>query len=131
MAFHNGCLRGIYRIFWPRSISKFELHAKTNFEPIQTTTKMRRLWWLGNILRMSHNRIPRVALRWTPQSERKPPGEEQSRKRLRQWVSHEVRRKLPLWTELVGGREWRPHAPFGAKSKKKRINQKRTVVQIF
>ena len=50
----------------------------------------------------------------------KPPGEEQSRKRLIQWVSHGVRRKWSLSAELVGGREWRPHAPDGAKSKKKK-----------
>ena len=36
----------------------------------------------------------------------KPPGEEQSRKRLRQSVSHEVRRKWQLSTELIGDRKW-------------------------
>ena len=79
--FYNGCLRSICRIFWPRTISNLELHAITNSELIQTTIKAR-LRWLGQILRMSHNRISRVALKWILK-----------RKRLRQWVSHGVRRK--------------------------------------
>ena len=41
-----------------------------------------------------------------------------SRNRLRQWVSHGARLKWSLLTELDEGREWRPHAPRRAKSKK-------------
>ena len=57
-----------------------------------------------------------------PSMEKKarPPGEEQSRKRLRKWVSFGVRQKWPHWTELVGDRERRHHASCGAKSKKKK-----------
>ena len=62
-AFHNGCLRMICRILWSRTISNLELYAKKNSEPIQATIKKRRLRWLGQFLRMSQNRIPRVALR--------------------------------------------------------------------
>ena len=52
-------------------------------------------------------------------------GEEQSRKRLRQQISHRARLNWSHWTELVGGREWRPHAPRGAKSNnKKKIHKK-------
>ena len=53
-------------------------------------------------------------------ADQKQTGEEQSRKRLRQWVSHVARLKWSLWTDLVGSREWRPHALRGAKSKKKK-----------
>ena len=48
-----------------------DLHAKTHPEPIQTAIKKRRLQWLGHFLRMSPNRITRVAPRWTPQRKRK------------------------------------------------------------
>ena len=65
-AFHNGSLRRISRIFWPRTISNFESHAKKKSKPIQISIKMRRLRWLGHILRMSPNWIPRVTLRCTP-----------------------------------------------------------------
>ena len=57
--------------FWPRIISNLDLHAKTNFEPIKTAIKKRRLRWLGHVLRIALNRITRVALRWTPQGKRK------------------------------------------------------------
>ena len=52
-------------------------------------------------------------------ADQKPPGEKQSRKRLRQWVSHWARLNRSLWTELFRGSEWRPHAQCGAKNKKK------------
>ena len=57
-------------------------------EPIQTAIKKHRLRWLGHVLRMSPNRILRVALKWTPQRKRKQDRPKanwrQSRKRLRQ-----------------------------------------------
>jgi hypothetical protein len=33
--------------------------------------RQRRLTWLGHVLRMDQNRIPKVALRWTPPGKRK------------------------------------------------------------
>ena len=109
-AFHNGCLRRICRIFWPRTNSNFELHAKTNSEPIQTT-KRRRLRWLGNILRMSHNRIPRVALRWTLPGERK-----QGRPKATWWktVEKEIKAIDLTWCEAeiaaLDRNDWRQRA---------------------
>ena len=50
---------------------KFRVASQKKFRAIQRKIKRRRLWWLGYILRMSHNRIPMVALRWTPQGKRK------------------------------------------------------------
>ncbi len=70
-AFHNGCLRKILRIFWPKVISNKELYVRTNSEPIGTTIRRRRLRWLGHVLRMPSNRVPRVALYWTPQGKRR------------------------------------------------------------
>ena len=120
-AFHNECLIKICRIFWPNSVTNLELHFKTKSESIQTTIKKRRLRWLGHILRISQNRIPRLALRWTLQGKKK-----QGRPKAiwRRSVETEIKAighiwKWPLWKELVGGREWRHHASCGAKSKKK------------
>ena len=77
-------------LYWSECFSKFLkripiwlMHFKMNanagsvgfLEPgpsqIWTTIKRRRLWWLRNILRMSHNRTQWVALRWTHQNKRK------------------------------------------------------------
>ena len=110
MPTHLFSISRICRIFW--TISNFELHPKTYSELFKTTIKKRCVRWLGHILRISHNRSPRVALRWTPQGKRKQgmPVEKQSRKRLKQWV-YGARQKWPLSTKLVRDIEWRYHAP--------------------
>ena len=65
-AFHNSCLRRICNIFWPNKISNNDLYRKTGCTSIDLEIKKRRLRWLGHVLRMSPERIPKVALRWTP-----------------------------------------------------------------
>ena len=50
---------------------KFGAASQNKFRVIQRTIKRRRLQWLGHIFRISHDRIPRVALRWTLQGKRK------------------------------------------------------------
>ncbi|KAK2176593.1 hypothetical protein NP493_653g01033 [Ridgeia piscesae] len=59
-AFHNRCLRKICRIFWPNKIYSAGLEIKR-----------RRIRWLGHVLRMPQDSIPKVALRWTPPGKRK------------------------------------------------------------
>ena len=56
-------------------------------------------------------------------AELKPPSEEQSRNILKQCVSHGVRQKWPVWTDLAESRECRPHARCGAKNKKMNISR--------
>ena len=125
-AFHNGCLHKIYQIFWPRTISNLELHVKTNSEPIQTKIKKRRLRWRGHILRISHNRIPRIALRWAAQGKRK---QGIPKATWRRTVDKKIKAMGLTWGEakMVGSRKRRPHDQCRAKSKKK----KSTVVYKF
>ena len=68
--FHNNCLRKILRIFYPKVITNEELYNRSRSEPIRNIIRRRRLKWLGHVLRMSTDRIPRVALFWTPQGKR-------------------------------------------------------------
>ncbi|KAJ8372712.1 hypothetical protein AAFF_G00277810 [Aldrovandia affinis] len=70
-AFHNGCLRRICRIFWPERISNEDLYKNTNCRNVVLEIKQRKLQWLGHVLRMDQNCIPKVALRWTPPGKRK------------------------------------------------------------
>ena len=71
-SFYNGCLehclRKICKIFWPNKILNANLLKKINCKNITE----RRLRWLGNVLRMEPQQLPKVALRWTPQGKRKP-----------------------------------------------------------
>ena len=70
-AFHNSCLRKICNIYWPNKITNDNLYQKTGCTSIDVEIKKRRLRWLGHVLRMSHDRIPKVASRWTPPGKRK------------------------------------------------------------
>ena len=70
--FHNRCLRSICGIFWPKIISNQELYKKTNSKIMVQEIRYRRMSWLGHILRMDQQRIPKVALKWTPPGRRKP-----------------------------------------------------------
>ena len=69
--FNNSCLRRILKIFWPNVISNQDLHERTKTWPVSQEIKKRRLRWLGHALRMNSERIPKVALRWTPPGKRK------------------------------------------------------------
>ena len=70
-AFHNGCLRKLCRIFWPEKISNAHLYKKTKCNSVVLEIKRRRFKWLGHVLRMDQDRIPKIALRWTPPGKRK------------------------------------------------------------
>ncbi|KAK7101726.1 hypothetical protein V1264_020063 [Littorina saxatilis] len=70
-SFHTTCLRKILRIFWPRKISNNDLLQRCNMEEMETLITQRRWRWIGHVLRMENDSIPKVALRWTPEGKRK------------------------------------------------------------
>ena len=69
--FQTKCLRRIKRIFWPNKISNKDLLTSCNLEPLSVVVRKRRWRWLGHVLRMEKDSLPRVALRWTPQGRRR------------------------------------------------------------
>ena len=68
--FQTKCLRRTCNIFWPNKISNEDLYRITNLSPISTQIQKHRLRWLGHVLRMPQDYIPKVALRWTPTGKR-------------------------------------------------------------
>lgn len=64
-AFHNGCLRKICQIFWSNEITNRELFNITRCRNVVHEIKLWRLRWLGHVLRMDNERIPKAVLRWT------------------------------------------------------------------
>ena len=60
--FQTKCLRRIYNIFWPNKISNKDLYRRTNSLPISCHIQKHGLRWLGHVLRMSPDHIPKVAL---------------------------------------------------------------------
>ena len=107
-AFHNGCLRKICRIFWPSKLSNEELHAKTGCQDLVLQIKLRRLRWLGHVLRMSRDRVPRAVLGWTPPGKRRPG---RPRNTWRRTVERELKEMKITWSEAQrlaqDRREWR------------------------
>ena len=71
-AFHNRCLRKLCNIYWPNKISNARLYERTGCRSIVQEIRQRRLRWLGHVLRMPAERVPKKALRWTPPGKRKP-----------------------------------------------------------
>ena len=77
------------------------------FRANSDNNERRRLGWHGHILMMSHNRNPRVALKWIPQSKRKHC---RLKAIWRRTVEKEIETmgltrsesERQLWTELVG-----------------------------
>ena len=70
--FQNNCLRRIQGIFWPEKVRNEDLLKRCNCHSIAEELKKRRFRWLGHVLRMTNERLPKVAMRWTPPGKRKP-----------------------------------------------------------
>ena len=49
------------------SASNKDLLTSCNLEPLSVVVRKRRWRWLGHVLRMETDSLPRAALRWTPQ----------------------------------------------------------------
>ena len=63
--FQTKCLRRICNIFRLNKISNEDLYIMTNSLPISCQMQEHRMRWLGHVLRMSPDQIPRVTPRWT------------------------------------------------------------------
>ena len=95
-SFHNNCLREICRVFWPNKISNTDLHFKTNEKDLETQIRIKRLRWLGHVLRMNMSRNPKKCLRW------KPPGKRSRGKPRTTWrksVEDELEKMEMTWGE--------------------------------
>jgi hypothetical protein len=69
--FVNRCLRYILRIWWPNIISNKDLWTVTGQEDINFEIRKRKFRWIGHTLRKEDGEIPKAALLWNPQGNRK------------------------------------------------------------
>ena len=67
--FQNSCLRKICNR--PNKISNVELHKKADSMNMSLEMKTRRLRWIGHVLRIPEDKIPKAGMRWTPSRRRK------------------------------------------------------------
>ena len=97
--FHNRCLHRILRIYWPQTISNYELCRRTGTEPITQQVRQKRWRWIGHVLRMPPAALPRVALRWTPDGHRK---RGRPKETWRRTVEKERKENSWTWGHLEG-----------------------------
>ena len=96
-SFHNGCLRKILKVFWPRKISNKELHEKSGSTNMVTILK-RKCWrWIGHVLRKPSSDMTKVALRWTPEGKRK---QGRPKNTWRRTVEGEIKEMGSTWEKL-------------------------------
>ena len=69
--FVNRYLRYILRIWWPKIISNKDLWKVTRHEDINVEIRKRKFRWIGHTLRKEDGEIPKAALLWNPQGNRK------------------------------------------------------------
>jgi len=67
----NRCLRYILRIWLPNIISNKDLWKVTGQEDINLEVRKRKFRWIGHTLRKEDGEIPKAALLWNPQGNRK------------------------------------------------------------
>ena len=69
--FVNRCLMYILRIWWSNIISNKDLWKVTGQEDINLEIRKRKFSWIGHTLRKEDAEIPKAALLWNPQGNRK------------------------------------------------------------
>ena len=70
-SFQHKCLRKILKIHWPMKVTNEEVRKGTGSERLSTQIITRRWRWIGRVLRMKPDSLPRTALTWAPEGKRK------------------------------------------------------------
>ena len=69
--FQRGCLRRIFRIFWPEKITNKDLYKRAEMIPVSDMIADRRWTWLGYVLRLESINHAKVSLTWSPEGRRR------------------------------------------------------------
>ncbi|THD24945.1 Endonuclease-reverse transcriptase [Fasciola hepatica] len=98
----HGCLRSVARIWWEHRINNDEVQRKvlgSRIESLDETLKLTRLRWLGHVLRMSPDRIPRRAMFTEAGTDWKMSnvGQKKDTNNLTCGLDHVGRVRLPGW----------------------------------
>lgn len=90
--FHQRCLRRILRVRWYHHVTNLNILQQAETTSVEAVVAASRLRWLGHILRMTRERLPRILLEWTPNHGKR------SRGRPRQTWFNSVMEDLKLIT---------------------------------
>jgi hypothetical protein len=90
----NRCLRYILRIWWPNIFSNKDVWKITGQEDINLEIRRRKFRWIGHTLRKEDGEIPKAALLWNPQGNRKRGRTKNS------WRRSTIKEAGRTWNEL-------------------------------
>ena len=115
-SFHNRCLRCMYGISRLTHFTNFDLRKLTGQQTIQSMMMTNRLRWLGHVMRMSNERMPKRMMFARLQTARPQGG---TRQRWKDGVQHDLRCMglEPTWAHLAGQRDkWHAATERGVKA---------------
>jgi hypothetical protein len=104
--FHTKNMRKLCGIFWPNTISNVDLYARTNSISMEDEIKMKRWRWLGHVIRMNDDKIPKTSLTWRPEQGRRNRG--RPRQTWRRTVDKEIAELGTTWREIEERAQDRP-----------------------
>jgi hypothetical protein len=90
----NRCLRYVLRIWWPNIVSNKYLWKITGQEDINLEISRRKFRLIGHTLRKEDGEIPKAALIWNPQGNRKRGRPKNS------WRRSTIKEANRSWNEL-------------------------------
>ena len=108
LAFENMCLRRILNISWQEKVTNIEVRRRTG-QPLVTDLLMRRRWtYLGHVLRMPEDRLPKTIYEWRPEGRRK---RGRQRHTLRRQYDRDLRSAelslQPQWEDVTAAAQFR------------------------
>ena len=122
--FHRNLLRKLLKIKWPYIISNKKLYERTKEEKWSNKIKLRRLRWLGHLMRMPDDTPAKIAMKEALRKVKKPRGKtktswiEMMNKQLKQLNGPQIETGLidlqdlannrELWNEFVEGAVAKP-----------------------
>ena len=96
-AAHHRWQRSILGISWKDRVTSEEVRVRTGQHSMDDILRERRLRWLGHVIRMDHQRIPRQALHWEVPGFKRGPG--RPRANWRSIVNKDLSRMGITWEE--------------------------------
>jgi len=94
---HHRWQRSILGICWKDRVTNEEVRVRTGQHSMDDILSERRLRWLGHVIRMDHQRIPRQALHWEVLGFKRGPG--RPRANWRSTVKKDLSRMGITWEE--------------------------------
>ncbi|XP_073821528.1 uncharacterized protein [Musca autumnalis] len=96
-AFTNRCLRRIYGIYWPNTITNNALWNMSNQQPLEDEIKGKKYRWLGHTMRKASTDVTKQLIEYNPQGSRRIG---RPKNTWRRQVESELKESRITWSEM-------------------------------